>query len=86
MSLALGLQITNTPGTAKVLGSCLTRPVFFSNGKSSVQLIICPLMFCRLNIHIVNFFLHYSCFYCSDLSLMFVVLLTLTYVFSFFCA
>ena len=29
----LGLEITNTPGTAKVLGSNLTGPVSFSNGK-----------------------------------------------------
>ena len=29
MSPAFGLEVTNTPGTAKVLGLNLTEPVFF---------------------------------------------------------
>ena len=32
VSCALSLVVTNTPGTTKVLGTNLIRPVFFSNG------------------------------------------------------
>ena len=59
------LEVTITPGTAKVRGSNLTGPFFFSNGKYSVSkkcgLFIRLLMFCGLVAHaIIVFFLLYG--------------------------
>ena len=38
------LEVTNLHGTAKVLGSNLAGPVFFSNGKDSVSQKQCRLI------------------------------------------
>ena len=46
----LGLEVTNTPRTAKVVGSNLTRPVFFKREvppiSKNCQLVISLRMFC----------------------------------------
>ena len=59
LSGILGLEVTNAPGMADLLGSNLTVPVFFQRGNSQFQknsrlIIIC--IFCRLNCHIVELF------------------------------
>ena len=56
----LGLEVKNTSGTAKVLGSKLAGPVFFFKREISVSKkcrpIVCLLMVCWLSCHIVDFF------------------------------
>ena len=54
VSRTRGLEVTNTPGTSKAIGSNLnlTVPVFlngkYSGSKKKCRLIICLLMYCRL--------------------------------------
>ena len=69
------MEFANTTGTAKVLDSNLTGPVFFSNWKYSVTknsgLNIRLLMFCRLSCRIVDFFcLLYAFFLIVALSVL----------------
>ena len=89
----LCIFFTWSGGTAKELGSNLTRPVFSTEivRLKIVSANYCLLIFCRPSCHITvelffeMFFLHYTYFKCSFLPLLFVNLLILTSYLFFFC-
>ena len=91
-----GLEVTNMPGTANVLGSILTGP-FFSNGINSVSIKVVGLLFvclcfCWLSCRIVGFlFLLYASYIAAAFSVLIffcylgVFLTLISYVLFFFC-
>ena len=56
-SFSPGMEATNVPGTAKVLGLNLTGRAFLQTGngfKNNLSAYYCLLLFCRLSCHLVE--------------------------------